>query len=159
MKVYKKPETDFIQNKLLSKFWPLDLSFFSEVVIKDVCFFITPAHQKTKSHVTNMAMNFHFFSNVVNLRPEMEELWKEDLPCLASEKLKNRKWKHIHWQSAHSQCPRTDINKRSLPRPTTTTAWKLIPHRSSISKNWNTPRQLSKIAALLEPKFLKRPYF
>ena len=40
----------------------------------------------------------------------------------------------------HSQCPRTDLNKRLLPRPKTTTAWKLIPHRSKISKNWNPPR-------------------
>ena len=30
-----------------------------------------------------------------------------------------------------------DLNKRFLPRPKTTTAWKLIPHRSKISKNWN----------------------
>ena len=39
-----------------------------------------------------------------------------------------------------SQRPRTDLNKRSLPRPKTTTAWKLIPHRSKISKNRNPPR-------------------
>ena len=39
-----------------------------------------------------------------------------------------------------SQCPRTHLNKRFLPRPKTTTAWKLIPHRSKISKNWNPPR-------------------
>ena len=38
-----------------------------------------------------------------------------------------------------SQCPRTNLNKRSLTRPKTTTAWKLIPHRSKISKNWNPP--------------------
>ena len=37
------------------------------------------------------------------------------------------------------QCPRTDLNKKSLPRPKTTTEWKLIPHRSKISKNWNPP--------------------
>ena len=37
------------------------------------------------------------------------------------------------------QCPRTDLNIRNLPRPKTTTAWKLIPHRSKISKNWNPP--------------------
>ena len=30
-----------------------------------------------------------------------------------------------------------DLNKRSLPRPKTTTAWKIIPHRSKIGKNWN----------------------
>ena len=39
-----------------------------------------------------------------------------------------------------SQCPRTNLNKRSLTRPKTTTAWKLIPHRSKISKNRNPPR-------------------
>ena len=39
-----------------------------------------------------------------------------------------------------TQCPRTDLNKRSLPRPKTTTAWKLIPYRSKITKNWNPPR-------------------
>ena len=33
------------------------------------------------------------------------------------------------------QRPRIDLNKRFLPRPNTTTAWKLIPHRSNISKN------------------------
>ena len=38
-----------------------------------------------------------------------------------------------------SQCPRTDLDKRSLPRPKTTTAWKLTPHSSKISKNWNPP--------------------
>ena len=30
--------------------------------------------------------------------------------------------------STMSQCPRTDFIKRSLPRPKTTTAWKLMPH-------------------------------
>ena len=38
-----------------------------------------------------------------------------------------------------SQRSRTDLNKRFLPRPNTITAWKLIPHRSKISKNWNPP--------------------
>ena len=38
-----------------------------------------------------------------------------------------------------AQCPRTDLNKSFLPRPKTTTAWKLIPHSSKISKNWNPP--------------------
>ena len=37
------------------------------------------------------------------------------------------------------QCPRTDLNKRSLPRPKTTIEWKLIPHRSKITMNWNPP--------------------
>ena len=37
------------------------------------------------------------------------------------------------------QCPRTNLNKRFLPRPKITTAWNLIPHRSKISKNWNPP--------------------
>ena len=41
--------------------------------------------------------------------------------------------------SCKAQRPRTDLNKRSLPRPKTTTAWKLTPHRSKISKNWNPP--------------------
>jgi len=41
--------------------------------------------------------------------------------------------------SDHSQCPKTDLNKKYLPRPKTTTAWKLILHRSKISKNWNLP--------------------
>ena len=40
-------------------------------------------------------------------------------------------------QTPLPQCPRTDLNKRFLPRPKTTTALKLIPHRSKISKNWN----------------------
>ena len=39
-----------------------------------------------------------------------------------------------------SQCPRTDLNKRFLPRPKTITAWKLPLYRSKISKNWNPPR-------------------
>ena len=43
MNVYKNPETDFIQNNQLQ---PLDLPIFGEEVIKDVCFFITPALQK-----------------------------------------------------------------------------------------------------------------
>ena len=38
-----------------------------------------------------------------------------------------------------SQHPRTDLKKRFLPRPNTTIAWKLIPHRSNISKIWNPP--------------------
>ena len=42
-------------------------------------------------------------------------------------------------QNDKSQCPRTDLNKRFLPRPKTITAWKLITHRSKISKNWNPP--------------------
>ena len=41
--------------------------------------------------------------------------------------------------SQTSQCPRADLNKKFLPRPKTTTAWKCIPHRSKISKNWNPP--------------------
>ena len=36
-----------------------------------------------------------------------------------------------------AQCPTMKLNKRSLPKPTTTTGWKLIPHRSKISMNWN----------------------
>jgi hypothetical protein len=36
-----------------------------------------------------------------------------------------------------SQCATMNLNKRSLPKPTTTTGWKLIPHRSKISMNWN----------------------
>ena len=38
-----------------------------------------------------------------------------------------------------SQCPRVDLNKKFLPRPKNTAAWKLTPHRSKISKNWNPP--------------------
>ena len=38
-----------------------------------------------------------------------------------------------------AQRPRVDLNKRFLPRPNNTTVWKLIPHRSKISKNWNPP--------------------
>ena len=37
-------------------------------------------------------------------------------------------------QASCTQRPRIDLNKRFLPRPNTTTAWKLIPHRSNISK-------------------------
>ena len=39
-----------------------------------------------------------------------------------------------------SQCPRTSLNKRFLPRPKTITVWKLIPHRSKISETWNPLR-------------------
>ena len=42
-----------------------------------------------------------------------------------------------HLFSFYTQCPRTDLNERFLSRPKTTTAWKLTPHRSKISKNWN----------------------
>ena len=38
-----------------------------------------------------------------------------------------------------AQCPRVDLNIKSLPGPKTTTAWKLTPYRSKISKNWNPP--------------------
>ena len=38
-------------------------------------------------------------------------------------------------KSGTAQCPRTDLNKTFLPK--TITAWKLIPYRSKISKNWN----------------------
>ena len=40
-------------------------------------------------------------------------------------------------KKAWAQCPTMKLNKRSLPKPTTTTGWKLIPHRSKISMNWN----------------------
>ena len=33
---------------------------------------------------------------------------------------------------------RMNLNKESLPRSKTTTAWKLIPHWPKISKNWNS---------------------
>ena len=46
----------------------------------------------------------------------------------------------LHSTHRVTQCPRTDLNKKSLPRLKTTTAWKLISHRSKISKNWNLPR-------------------
>ena len=42
--------------------------------------------------------------------------------------------------SLNAQCSRTDLIKRSLPRPKTTTAWKSIPHRAKVSKNWTTPQ-------------------
>ena len=47
--------------------------------------------------------------------------------------------KIIKIQVFFSQCPRTDLNKRFLPRPKTISAWKLKPYRSKISKNWNPP--------------------
>ena len=37
-----------------------------------------------------------------------------------------------HEIAPKAQRPRTDLSKKSLPRPKTTTAWKLIPHRSNI---------------------------
>ena len=46
----------------------------------------------------------------------------------------------LHIKSNRAHRPRMDLNKRFLPRPNNTTAWKLIPHRSKISKNWNPPR-------------------
>ena len=60
--------------------------------------------------------------------------WKRNLfpriPKIVRQPLNNR----------NSQCPRIDLNKRFLTRLNTTTAWKLIPHRSKISKNWNPPQ-------------------
>ena len=44
-----------------------------------------------------------------------------------------------HMHTFRAQCSRAYLNKKSLPRPKTTAAWKLIPHRSKISKNWNPP--------------------
>ena len=41
----------------------------------------------------------------------------------------------VYFINCKPQCPRADLNKRFLPRANTTTAWKLIPHRSNISKN------------------------
>ena len=40
----------------------------------------------------------------------------------------------------HTKCLRINLDKRFLPRSKTTTAWKLILHRSKISKNWNPPQ-------------------
>ena len=44
---------------------------------------------------------------------------------------------NLWWQNACSwtQRPRTNLSKRSLPKPKTITAWKLIPHRYDIIKN------------------------
>ena len=39
-----------------------------------------------------------------------------------------------------SQRLSSDLSKSFLPRPKTTTAWELIPHRSKISKNWIPPQ-------------------
>ena len=39
--------------------------------------------------------------------------------------------------SLNAQCSRTDLIKRSLPTPKTTTAWKSIPNRSKICMNQN----------------------
>ena len=44
-----------------------------------------------------------------------------------------------HWLH-NAQCPRTDLNKRFLPRLKTITARKLKPHSSKISTNWNPPQ-------------------
>ena len=41
------------------------------------------------------------------------------------------------WGHFSTQRPTMKLNKRSLPKPTTTTGWKLIPHRSKLSMNWN----------------------
>ena len=60
-------------------------------------------------------------------------------PTLVSKKISELFKKPKKWSAP--QRPRTDLNKRSLPRPKTTTAWKLIPHRPNISKNWNPPRR------------------
>ena len=55
-----------------------------------------------------------------------------------------RVWRELEISTVLSltQCPRTDLNKRFLPRPKTITAWKLIPHRPKISKNWNPPQMV-----------------
>ena len=51
-----------------------------------------------------------------------------------------RKWFLMRFYQPNSQCSITNLNKRFLPRPKTITSWKLIPHRSKISKNWNPPQ-------------------
>ena len=38
-----------------------------------------------------------------------------------------------------TQCPRTDLNKRFLPKPMTTTGWKGTPYGVKIMMNWNPP--------------------
>ena len=51
-------------------------------------------------------------------------------------------WFHLHllyFAFIYQLYAHSDLNKRFLPRAKTTTAWKLIPHRSKISKNWNPP--------------------
>ena len=48
-------------------------------------------------------------------------------------------WKNLLQKVILPQCPRSDLNKRFLPRAKTTTAWKLIAHRSKISQNWIPP--------------------
>ena len=48
----------------------------------------------------------------------------------------------IQDRSKEIQPPRIDLNKRFLPRPNTTTAWKFIPYRSIISKKQNSPMAL-----------------
>ena len=50
-------------------------------------------------------------------------------------------WKSgsTRFSSLSTQCPTANLNKIFLPRVKTTTAWKLTPHRSKISKNWNPP--------------------
>ena len=45
-------------------------------------------------------------------------------------------WVDFIKAGCRSQRPRIDLNKMFLPRPNTTTAWKLMPHRSKISKCW-----------------------
>ena len=39
-----------------------------------------------------------------------------------------------------TQCARTDLNKRFLPKPMTTTGWKGTPWGVKITMNWNPPR-------------------
>ena len=77
---------------------------------------------------------------------DISKIWRKKYYL---EKLNSKIWKKNYcleflkskiWRKNHTQCPRTDLNKRFLPRPKTTTTWKLIPHRPKFSKNWNPPR-------------------
>ena len=58
-----------------------------------------------------------------------------------------------------TQCPTMKLNKRSLPKPTTPTGWKLIPHRSKISMNWNLLHLDPIIKYFLKVFFLSNNFF
>ena len=64
-------------------------------------------------------------------------IWKDKRGKVINYKISKFEYWWI-WQTRHSMA-RANLNKSVWLVINTTTAWKLIPHRYKISKNWNPP--------------------
>ena len=81
---------------------------------------------------TQIPLNIHYhLTEVLKLHSTTIEIVSQS-SAKAATQVRTCRWMKIRLRT---QGPRMELNKRSLPKPTTTSGWKLIPHRSKTSMN------------------------